>query len=167
MIPRKGVLLVLLTVLAAAFAAAQNDKSTVLTAQDLKKAVPSSFFFRGQSAPVQLRNSVGFRASGGKLVLAGLVDTSGYASDIKEKYQGFFITEIKVKIDDSEVSPGQYGFGFKDGKFLVMDVGANDVASVASKKDDQMAHPVPLKLVQDGNSYKLYQGKNWVSITPE
>jgi hypothetical protein len=167
MIQRKAVLLAVITVLASAYSFAQNDKPGILTAQEVKRVAPSSYFFRGQSAPVQLRNSVGLRASGGKLVLAGMVDTSGYASDIKEKYQGFFITEIKVKIEDSEVSPGQYGFGFKDGKLLVMDVGANDVASVSSKKDDAMPHPVPLKLVQDGNGYKLYQGKNWVSITPE
>lgn len=167
MMLRKGLFVVLVAVLAAGLASAQNDKPGLLTAQDVKKVAPSTYFFRGQSAPVQLRNSVGLRASGGKLVLVGLVDTSGYASDIKEKYQGFFITEVKVKVEDSEVSPGQYGFGFKDGKFLVMDVGANDLASVSSKKDDQIAHPVPLKLVQDGTSYKLYQGKNWVSITPE
>ena len=34
----------------------------VLGADALKKAVPSSFFFAGQSAPVQMRNSVGHQA---------------------------------------------------------------------------------------------------------
>ena len=167
MVQRKAVLLVVVAVLLSSYSFAQKEKEGIMSAQDVKRVVPSTYFFRGQSAAVQVRNSVGLRTSGGKLVLAGLVDTSGYAADVKEKYQGFLITEVKLKIEDSEISPGQYGFGFKDGKFLLMDVGANDVANVASKKDEPMAHPVPLTLVQDSNSYKLYAGRNWVTITPE
>src|SRR5947208_13037819 len=59
---------------------AQAPKAGVLSAEDLKRIVPTAYFFRGQSASVQLRNSVGFSSSDGKLVLAGLVDTSGYAA---------------------------------------------------------------------------------------
>ena len=32
----------------------------------------------------------------------------------------------------------------------MMDVGANDLFSVAGKMDDKLARPVPLKIVQDG-----------------
>jgi hypothetical protein len=64
--------------------------------------------------------------------------------------------------------PGQYGFGFaKDGKFLVMDVGANDLLAVAAKMDDQVSHPVPLKIVEDGGAFRLYAGRRWVSLKPE
>jgi len=56
---------------------ATEPSAGVLDAEDLRKAVPASYFFRGQSASVQLRNSAGFRTPDGKLVLAGLVDTSG------------------------------------------------------------------------------------------
>src|SRR2546430_11126747 len=50
---------------------AQAPKAGVLSAEDLKRIVPTAYFFRGQSASVQLRNSVGFSSSDGKLVLAG------------------------------------------------------------------------------------------------
>ena len=147
---------------------AQQAKPGVLSADDLRKAVPASYFFRGQSASVQLRNSAGFRVPEGKLVLAGLVDTSGYASDVQAKYQGFLITEVKLDIEGTELRPGEYGFGFsQDGKFLVMDVGANDLFSVAGKLDDKIAHPVPLKIVEDGDSYRLYAGRKWVSVKAE
>src|SRR5579862_6187985 len=142
-------------------ASAQQPKG-VLSGDDVKKVVPSVYFFRGQSAPVQVRNSAGFSAGDGKLVLAGLVDTSGYATDVQAKYQGFLITEVKVKIEGSELAPGAYGFGFsKDGKFLVMDVGANELLSVSGKTDDKLAHPVPLKMVEDGGAYRLYSGRKW------
>jgi hypothetical protein len=45
-------------------------------------------------------------------MLANLVDTSGYSTDVGEKYQGFQITEVKLSIEGSELPPGEYGFGF-------------------------------------------------------
>jgi len=145
-------------------ALAQN-KPGLMTADELKKVVPATYFFRGQSAPVQMRNAVGFRDKSDRFVLASLVDTSGYSTDIQEKYQGLFITEIKLKVGDATLAPGAYGFGFKDGKFLILDVGAGDVLNVPFQTDDSIAHPVPLKLTADGAGYRLYAGKKWVSIS--
>ena len=145
-----------------------QPKPGVLSPDDIRKVVPATYFFRGQSAPVQLRNSAGFSGPDGKLVLAGLVDTSGYASDVQAKYQGFLITEVKISIGGTELQPGEYGFGFsQDARFLVMDVGANDLLSVAGKVDDKVAHPVPLKMVEDGGAYRLYAGRKWVSVKAE
>jgi len=147
---------------------AQQPKAGVLSGDEIKKVVPTVYYFRGQSAPVQVRNSAGFSAPDGKLVLAGLVDTSGYASDVQAKYQGFLITEVKLNIEGTALPPGEYGFGFsKEGKFLVMDVGANDLFTVAGKIDDKMPHPVPLKIVEDGGAYRLYSGRKWVSLKAE
>lgn len=146
-------------------AVGQKAQPGLLSVDDLKHAVPSGYFFNGQSAPVQLRNSAGFRTADGKLVLAGLVDTSGYAADIQQKYEGFFITESKVNIGGSSLDPGAYGFGFtKDGKFLVMNVAAGELLNVASASDDKLAHPVPLKMMQDGDGYRLYHGRNYVAL---
>jgi hypothetical protein len=147
---------------------AQQLKPGLLSNDVLKKVVPGTYFLRGQSAPVQLRNSAGFSVPDRKLVLAGLLDTSGYAADVQAKYQGFLITEVKLNIEGSELAPGEYGFGFsKDGKFLVMDVGANDLFSVAGQIDDKLPHPVPLKIIEDGGAYRLYAGRTWVSLKPE
>ena len=142
---------------------AQN-KAGILTPAELKKVVPSAYFFRGQSASVQLRNAVGFRDSSDRYVLAALVDTSGYSTDIQEKYQGLFITEVKLKVGDAFLAPGAYGFGFKDNKFMILDVSSSEILNVPFKTDDSVAHPVPLKLTADGASYRLYAGKKWVML---
>lgn len=140
----------------------------ILSSDELKKAVPAEFFFRGQKAPVQLRNAVGLQLADGKFVLAALVDASGYSTAIQQKYQGMFVTESKLNIGGSELAPGQYGFGFTaDGKFVIMDVANNDVLSTASQTDAALQHAVPLKLVEDGGSYKLYAGKKWVALKPD
>ncbi len=152
--------LTILLALVAAQAAAQ-----VLTAGELKKAVPASFFFAGQSASVQARNSVGLKNGAGKIMIAGLVDTSGYATSIVEKYQGFLITEAKISIGGSSLEPGAYGFGIsKDGKFNVMSMAGSEVLSVATTADEKLAHPVPLKLEKDGSDYRLYAGKKYVVV---
>jgi len=163
---RKGVPIVIFSFLLASLLLSATEPSPgVLSVDDLKRVVPASYFFRGQSASVQLRNAAGFRAADGKLVLVGLVDTSGYSSDVAEKYQGFLITEMKLNIEGSDLPPGQYGFGFsKQDKFTVMDVGNNDLLSVAAHVDQTLQRAVPLKIVADQGLYRLYAGKKWVSL---
>jgi len=157
-----------LTLVMLGSATAQQASNHVLSSDELKKTVPAEYFFRGQKAPVQLRNAVGFQSADGKMTLAALVDASGYSTAIQQKYQGMFITETKLNIGGSELMPGQYGFGFAaDGKFVVMDVANNDSLSVSSQTDSALQHAVPLKLVEDGGGYKLYAGKKWVGIKAE
>jgi hypothetical protein len=147
---------------------AQQATKHVLSGDEVKKAVPTEYFFRGQKAPVQLRNAVGFQLADGKMMLAALVDASGYSTAIQQKYQGLLITEAKLNVGGSELTPGQYGFGFtSDGKFVVMDVANNDVLSSASQMDPALQRAVPLKLIEDGDGYKLYAGKKYVGIKVE
>ena len=146
-------------------AVAQQATKHVLTSDEVKKATPTEYFFRGQKAPVQLRNSVGFQLADGKMALAALVDASGYSTAIQQKYQGLLITEVKLNIGGSQLAPGQYGFGFTaDGKFSVMDVANNDVLSASWQTDQALQRAVPIKLVEDGDGYKLYSGKKWIGI---
>ena len=149
-------------------AVAQQVSKHLLSNDELKKAVPTEYYFSGQKAPVQLRNAVGFQLASGKMALAALVDASGYSTSIQQKYQGMLITETKVSIGGTELPPGQYGFGFTaDNKFVVMDVGNNDVLTAAWQTDEELKRPAPLKLFEDGSGYKLYAGKKWVAIKPE
>lgn len=145
-------------------AAAQSKKTGVVEPGDLKQLVPTNYYYDGQVAPVQLRNSSAVRLEGGKVFQAGLVDNSGYSSDVAAKYKGYFITETKLMIGSSTLAPGQYGFGFSDGKFRVMDVGGNDVMQADEQTDDGLKRPVPLKITADGENYRLYCGKKYVVI---
>jgi hypothetical protein len=147
---------------------AQQGTKHLLSSDELKKATPVEYFFRGQKATVQVRNSGGVQLADGKAVLAALVDASGYSTAIQQKYQGLLITEVKLNVGGSELAPGQYGFGFTaEGKFVVMNVANEDVLSVAFQTDDTLKRPVPLALVEDGGGYKLYGGKKWVAIKVE
>jgi len=152
----------------AASAWTQQVSKHVLSADEVKRATPTEYFYRGQKAPVQLRNAVGFQQADGKMTLAALVDASGYSSAIQEKYQGLLITESRLDIGGSTLAPGEYGFGFTaDGKFMVMDVANNDVLSASYHTEQALQHAVPLKLVTDSEGYKLYAGKKWIAIKAE
>ena len=151
-----------------ALALAQQSKPAgVVDKAALQPLIPSTYFYRGQSATVQQRNSAAIRTKDQKYILAGLVDTAGYASDVAQKYQGFLITEVKLKIEGSELAPGEYGMGFVGDKFVVTDVGANDVLSVSSKRDDKLKRPTPLQIVEEGGAYRLYAGRKYITLEAE
>jgi hypothetical protein len=146
---------------------AQKATLHLLSSDELKKVVPTDFFFAGQKAPTQLRNSAGFQTADGKITFGALVDASGYSTAVQQKYQGLLITESKVSFGGSELAAGQYGFGFAADKFVVMNVANEDVLSVPFQTDADLKRPVPLKLVEDGAGYKLYAGRKWVAVKPE
>jgi hypothetical protein len=143
-------------------------KEGILTAADVgNKLLPEKVFFRGQIAPVQARNTGGVRYADGYLVFAGLVDSSGYSTGIREKYQAYLINEVPVEIGGQTLKPGAYGIGFLEGnKFVVMDLGANDVLQAASAKDAEMKRPVPLQFTAaaGAGNYRLYHGRDYVEF---
>ena len=151
-------------------AAAQGAPAApaVVAGADLKKVVPDSYFFRGLSATTQLRNSSAIHYPDDFYVIVGLVDTSGYSSDVKAKYNGFFITEKKLSFGRNTLAPGEYGMGYTaDGKFHILDVAGNELLVADITLDDKLARPQPLKVVMDGATAKLYLGKKYVSFTAQ
>ncbi|MFZ1011152.1 MAG: hypothetical protein WAN65_30215 [Candidatus Sulfotelmatobacter sp.] len=153
-------------VLAVLLAPALAQKATphLLSADELKKAVPTEFYFLGQKAPTQMRNAAGFQLANGKITLAALVDSSGYSSEVQQKYQGLLITESKLSIGGSDLPAGEYGFGFAGDKFVVMNVANEDLLSSAYQTDAELKRPVPLKMAEDGAGYKLFAGRKWIAI---
>ena len=73
---------------------AQQDPDTVLKPADIQKLLPASVFYRGQSATTQVRNSGGVKFADGYYVLATLVDTSGYSSDVPSGRYTIFVSKI-------------------------------------------------------------------------
>jgi hypothetical protein len=146
-----------------------GEKDVVLKAADITpKLFPESVFFRGQSAPVQMRNTGGVHFADGFYMLAGMVDNSGYSSGIRQKYQAYLLTEVPLQIGGQTVKPGAYGFGFLEGgKFLLLDLGANDLFQVASQRDADLKRPIPLQIAAGGDAgkYRLYMGREFVDFT--
>ena len=144
------------------------EKDTVLKASDIKpKLFPESVFFRGQTAPTQMRNTGGVHFSDDLYLLAGLVDNSGYSTGIREKYQAYFITEVTMQFGSQTLKPGAYGVGFLEGgTFVVLDLAANDLFKVDSHKDTEMRRPMPLQVTSPAaGNYRLYAGREYVEFS--
>jgi hypothetical protein len=140
---------------------------TVLKPAETQKLLPASVYYKAQSAPTQLRNSGGVKFADGFYVLATLVDTSGYSSDVASKYQAYFITEVPLKIGGENLPAGVYGVGFIPGdKLVVTDVGAHDVLTVSSSSDQEMKRPLPLQFTTDASGgFRLYEGRKYVGFS--
>ncbi len=160
---RKSLVCLLLS-LSFAFAG-ETEKPGLLATAELQQLVPQSFFYAGKTATVQLRNSAGLRTSSGKLVLAALVDTGGYSTQLAERYQGFILSDTKVTIGGKELAPGAYGMGVVGEKFLVEDLGANEILSTSVKEEPSMKHPTPLKMVSAASGAQLCLGRKCVAFS--
>lgn len=144
-----------------------QTKIEVLADAALAKVVPKSFYFAGQSADTQMRNTAAAKFGENRYVIAGLVDTSGYSTDISGKYEGFLITDSPIKFGDKNLAVGSYGFGFSsDGTVKLFDLGSKQLFSTGIKNDPEMKRPRPLMITSDGKVVRLYKGKTYVTITP-
>ncbi len=148
------------------FAAVVQDKPTVVTGPDLTRLVPSSYYFKGQSAPTQMRNTAAAKFGTERHVIVGLVDTSGYSAEVRAKYEGFFITDSPIKVNGESLPTGAYGFGFSnDGKMRVMDIAGNDVVTVSSTNDKDLRRPRPLTMTVSEQGIRFYSRRDYVVIT--
>ena len=147
-------------------ATAQEKAATeVLTGEALTRIVPASFYFAGQSAQTQMRNSVAASLGKDRYVIAGLVDTSGYSTEISGKYEGFLITDSPINIGGKSLETGAYGFGFSaDGKLNIFDLSSKEILSVDTVNDKEMKRPRPLMMTIDKDGLRFYKGKNYALI---
>jgi hypothetical protein len=144
---------------------AAAQEAVILTGDDLAKMVPAGFYFEGQVGPTQTRNAAAVRLGPKRHIIAALVDTSGYASTIRGKYEGFVIADSPVSLGDSKLLTGAYGFGFtEDGKLNIFDVGGNQLHSIRATRDDALKTPRPLAIVKAGGALRLYRGRNYVDL---
>ena len=144
---------------------AAQGTTVILTGSELSRVVPPGFYFQGLSAPTQLRNSAAARLGRNRHVIAGLIDTSGYAADVRAKYEGFLITDSDLTIDGKTLKTGAYGFGFSDdGKLNIMDLAGDQILSVSTAKDSKLRRPRPLMMSKEGDQVRLYSGRDYALI---
>jgi hypothetical protein len=144
--------------------AAAGSEAALKASDITNKIFPDQVFFRGQVASAQMRNTGGVRFADDMFVLAALVDNSGYSTDIRQKYQAYFISEVPLDLGGKKLAPGAYGVGFVQGKFLVMDLGAHDLLQADSARDTEIKRPLPLQVLGSGGKYRLYAGRDYIEF---
>lgn len=169
---RKSIFFVMLLSFTGILTVSANAQSKsvfeVISGDALSKIVPTSFYFAGQNAETQMRNTAAAQIGENRFIIAGMVDTSGYSTEISGKYEGFFITDSPVKFGNKTLNTGAYGFGFTaDGKIKIFDLSSKELLWTATKSDDEMKRPRPLQMMSETKGIRLYKGKNYVLIAPK
>ena len=168
---RVPVVLALAALSALALAGASSARQRgplVLEGDELTRVVPTGFYFEKQSAPTQMRNASAVqwgRGERARYVIAGLVDTSGYSSEVRAKYQGFFINDAPVMVGGRMLPTGAYGFGFTaNGRIRIFDVSGRQVLAAPAAKDARMQRPRPLMFTTEYGDVRLYSGRDYAVI---
>jgi hypothetical protein len=164
----------LLTLLAvAAIGVSAQHQFEIVTGKAFDSALPKDFYLEGNAIPTAKRNAVMVHLPSGARAMFSLLDTTGYASNIIEKYVGMITTEGELSICGNKVGVGSYGFGWvpsppeKDqpGKFSLYDQAGAKLAECETPRDAKLAHPQPLRVAPgtDGTA-KLYHLRNSVEL---
>jgi hypothetical protein len=135
----------------------------VVSGKPAESAIPSDFYLEGNRIPVQKRNAVLVKCPAGGRIVMGLIDTTGYSSQIQQKYEGMIISETDFTVGGQKVGVGSFGFGHTkpaatsndDMKLMIYNQAGHKLAEATGKKDTGLATPSPLQ-VKDG---KLYLGR--------
>ncbi len=147
---------------------AAQDRAVITTGLELARVVPPGFYFQGLSAPTQMRNAAAARFGTDRRVIAGLVDTSGYAADVRAKYEGFLITDSEISINGKSLPIGAYGFGFSnEAKLTIMNLAGREILSVSTTRDRSLRRPRPLMMSADNRGARLYSGRDYVVISTQ
>ena len=163
---------VFLSLMAANPASAQRAFK-VETGEAFNKIAPKDFVLEENAIPTEKRNSVLVITPSGGRVVAGLLDTSGYSSQVQEKYVGMLINEGDLNVCGHQIGVGSYGFGLvkapgtTEGKasgFVLYNQAGKQVAKCSVKWDAEIKSPRPLQVVVSGATARLYVGRTWVEL---
>ena len=127
-------------------------------------AIPTDFYLEGNRIPTQKRNSVLVHTPAGARVVFGLIDTTGYSSNIQQKYEGMIISETNFMLCGQQIGVGSFGFGHtkpmgtsnEDMKLMIYDQAGSKLAECSGQRDTSLEKPSPLQVMNG----KLYLGRH-------
>jgi hypothetical protein len=144
------------------------NEAVVLNENELPKVVPIGFYFEGQSAATQMRNAAAVRFGTKRYVVTALVDTSGYASDIRAKCEGFLITDSAIVVGGKPLGIGSWVIGLtKEGMLNVFDLSGAKILSLKTTRDTALKTPKPVNIVKGSDGVRLYRGRDYVIVAPQ
>jgi hypothetical protein len=144
-----------------------------MTGKAFDSAIPNDFYLEGNRIPVEKRNGALLKTPAGARLVLALIDTTGYSSQIRQKYIGMVITEGSVSVCSVPLTVGSYGFGLEkpaptskeNAKFFLYNQAGEKVGDCAAKKDILVKQPKPLNIVLSKEAgARLYLGRYFLEL---
>jgi hypothetical protein len=162
---RPGSIFCRFLVFACSLSVMSAQEAVVVPQEELPRLVPAGFYYEGQVAPTQMRNAAAVRVREKKHVIVALVDNSGYASEIRAKIEGFWATDVPVRISGRNLAVGVYPFGVtKEGALNIYDLAGTLRFSVKTSRDTSLRNPRPLAMVKAVDGIRFYRGRDYVLL---
>ncbi|HEY6294006.1 MAG TPA: hypothetical protein VI455_20835 [Terriglobia bacterium] len=144
----------------------------VVTGKAFDSAFVKDFYLEGNSIPTEKRNAALVKTPGGARVEFALLDTTGYSSQVQQKYSGMIISEGTFSAGGVKLGVGSFGFGTKmprppsgaEGQVFFYDQAGNSLGDCPAKKDSSLKSPRPLQVITTGGSTRLYLGVYWIEL---
>ncbi len=138
----------------------------VLSGKPFDSAFVKDFYLEGNSIPTEKRNAALVKTPSGARVEFALLDTSGYSSQVQEKYSGMIISEGPISVCGVKLGVGSFGFGTKmphpagsgDAQVIFYDQAGAKVGECSASRDSQLKMPRPLQVRISGGKARLYLG---------
>lgn len=164
----------LLVSITAAKPAVAQGAFKVEKGEAFNKVLPKDFVLEENAIPTEKRNSALVITPSGARLIVGLLDTSGYSSQVQEKYLGMMIAEGSIDVCGHQIAIGSYGFGLakRPGateahalRFMLYNQAGAKVAECTARWDAKTPSPRPLEVVVNGGrTARLYVGRTWVEL---
>jgi hypothetical protein len=145
----------------------------LITREKFAAALPKEFYLEGNAIPTESRNAALVKISTGAPLIFGLLDTTGYCSQVQQKYLGMIISEGTASVCEIPVPVGSYGFGLEKPKpgsethavFNLYNQAGAKIAFCNAKRDASLKQPKPLEIVlRKDRSARLYLGRYWLEL---
>jgi len=138
----------------------------VVSGKAFDSAFVKDFYLEGNSIPTERRNAALVKTPAGARVEFALLDTSGYSSEVQEKYHGMIISEGSFTVCGVKLGVGSFGFGTKmpkppasgSAEFFFYDQAGAKLGQCTAAKDTHLKAPRPLQVVASGGKAHLYLG---------
>jgi hypothetical protein len=137
----------------------------LVTGKAFDSAFVKDFYLEGNSIPTEKRNAALIKTAAGARVEFALLDTSGYSSQIQQKYSGMVISEGDVTVGGVKLGVGSFGFGTRfphpagaDGQVFFYDQAGKQIGQCTAKRDPAAKAPRPLQVTVSGGTTRLYLG---------
>lgn len=171
----RGIVRLALTVavLVGATAALQAQAGfEVLGSKAFDSGFVKDFYLEGNSIPTEKRNAALIKTPSGTRVELALLDTSGYSSQVQQKYSGMIISEGSIQVCGVKLGVGSYGFGTRlphppgsgEAQVYFYDQAGTKVGECSASKDARLKTPKPLQVMISGGKARLYLGVHALDI---
>lgn len=81
------------------------------TPAELRKVIPARAPIVKENIETEFRTAAGVTDGRGRFIAGVVMITAGYSAD--GKYSHYFITQVPLRVEDLELKPGNYAFGYR------------------------------------------------------